>query len=309
MNGLQVQILTGEDAGKTVLLTDAPVSFGRNVDNALVVDLPEMSRQHGRFEWDAQDDRWYLVNLSDNGTRLDRRLVRAKPRAMAEEHVVTVGETEVFRVTVAGAPANAPPPPVEPEDDPAAASREDKPRTKLWVGLGVYVLLMLLAIIIFSIVQQEDDPGVQTEGIRPVTADQIDDAIRQPLDPIDSGDRGFQEAVEQARRLFAAAPEQLAGSRELPIVYRQYRQALAHSQRSYFLNEADERRWRQVQDLMVQELTRQNDRAYQLLQSQAYPQAVRAYEQLLDYYDEPDELFQEWLRQRAVAQAALDELD
>jgi len=93
---LQVEFLTGPNAGRKLMLRDACVTFGRSAERTLPIDLPFVSRQHGEFTFDR--GQWLLVNHSNNGTLLNGQPVTHKPRPIKGPSTVTIGEDDVFRV-------------------------------------------------------------------------------------------------------------------------------------------------------------------------------------------------------------------
>jgi hypothetical protein len=70
--------VSGAQAGKQFPLTDAPCSFGRNPDNAIVVASARASRRHAEIRregetlfstiWGAQTARWSTVNALPHRT-------------------------------------------------------------------------------------------------------------------------------------------------------------------------------------------------------------------------------------------------
>ncbi len=62
-------ITAGPTAGEIVRINRSPAPFGRDADNALVIDMPTVSRVHGELR--LEDDRWVIANLSANGTVLE----------------------------------------------------------------------------------------------------------------------------------------------------------------------------------------------------------------------------------------------
>ena len=70
--------VSGAQAGKQFPLTDAPCSFGRNPDNAIVVASARASRRHAEirreggdfilYDLGAQTARWSTVNASPHRT-------------------------------------------------------------------------------------------------------------------------------------------------------------------------------------------------------------------------------------------------
>ncbi len=152
---LQIHITAGSRNGQRLLATSAPLSFGREVDNPLVIDLPQVSRKHGELV-PQPDGAWVLVNHSPNGTLLGGKKVTTKPRVITGEMDVQVGGLTIFRVvaTPVGTPA---------EPLPAAPSSGEAKKSgiKLWAGIvvGIFSALIVAMIVVDAAKDKQDAPA------------------------------------------------------------------------------------------------------------------------------------------------------
>lgn len=201
MNPLQIHILAGAQAGARLQLNQSPVTFGRSADCTLILDLPVASRLHGELQVD-EEGQWILVNHSSNGTRVGRKKATKKPIALADGVTITIGDTEVFRVHLT--PPSAEPQGVAAEAEDDYAEQPDQPapgagakgRSKLWIGLGVWFGICILAMVFFATFGggEDNNNGTTNAGFykpgRGIEAANADEA-----------------GVIGIRRLLAAAPE------------------------------------------------------------------------------------------------------
>ncbi|HEU0042527.1 MAG TPA: FHA domain-containing protein [Jiangellaceae bacterium] len=72
-------LIEGPDAGRSVTLSGAPVSFGRGADCTIPLADEYVSTQHARLRF--HEDQWYVEDLgSTNGTYIgNQRLTRSTP--------------------------------------------------------------------------------------------------------------------------------------------------------------------------------------------------------------------------------------
>jgi pSer/pThr/pTyr-binding forkhead associated (FHA) protein len=200
VNPLQIHILAGPQAGARLQLNQSPVTFGRSGDCTLILDLPVVSRLHGELQADEQGH-WVLVNHSSNGTRVGRKKATKKPIPLADDMVITIGDTEVFRVHLTPVSAEeqaekaAEQTPDQP-DQPAPGARKTD-RSKLWIGLGVWFALCILAMIFFATLGGGDDDN----GSGPASA-----GFYYPGKEIEDME-GDPAGITAIRRLLAAPPE------------------------------------------------------------------------------------------------------
>jgi hypothetical protein len=285
---IQLQIRAGNSTGKRLLFQESPITFGRDGDNHLVVDLPTVSRHHGELQCDA--DRWFLVNLSANGTQLGKNRVTGKRRELSDGQVVSIGDQAVFEISLG--PAVSGSAEVEPGAQPGAGTDGQgaevsgnalSGRAKLWIGIGVYLLVMLGGVIFFSTLDR-DGQGDGLQGLGRLTIAHIRDDLASSLD----------RRVPDARQLKANlddAVEQLAleGS-EPDALYRAhqaYQRAASFLGQSDFANPLHQRQSLEVEQRLAEQIMHRYQRALDLGQSGQMHEASDAYAGLLAFYPAP----------------------
>jgi len=83
-----LHVLDGPDAGRR-LPCDAPLHLGRARDRALVVADARVSRRHARVF--PAEDGVHLLDLSEDGTRVNGALVHGREVRLAAGDVITLG--------------------------------------------------------------------------------------------------------------------------------------------------------------------------------------------------------------------------
>ena len=238
MSTLQIHILAGPQTGARLQLNQSPVTFGRSADCTLILDLPVVSRLHGELQLD-EEGQWVLVNHSSNGTRVGRKKATKKPVPLSEGAAITIGDTEVFRVHFESAPADTTAEQNDSDEQPIAQHAPGaglKGRSKLWIGLGIWFAICILAMVFFATLGGGDKnnssasagfyyPGKEIEDKQGDEAGIL--AIRRLLSepPVyqDPNASRYSSHLDRANR----AADQ--GSTDLYEAYRQYQLAISFS--------------------------------------------------------------------------------
>lgn len=302
---IQVHILAGRGAGKRVLVSDPSITFGRSANCSIIVDLPHVSREHAALKFEDGD--WWLVNYSPNGTQLGRKNVRNKPLRVTagEVSVIAIGGEAICEVTpqVVAQPTDA-----EDAEGAGAAAGATGPgmtrRAKLWVGIGIYLLVMLGLAIFFSTLRSSDE-NQSVANVEAMSQQSIRDEIREPLParpPEPARMREYLDIADQELALEASEPDALFRANEA------YRLAAAYAGDDGFTDPLHERQAFIVEDRLVAEVTAQYERAFNLLQARQYGPAADAYRKLLAIYpaDSDSELRRHIERQLAQAKAGME---
>jgi len=145
----------GPEKGQTFRLVPGTTTIGRDPACEVALSEPAISRQHCRIE--RRGDEWVLKNLSDNGTRLNRKLV--DEAVLSDGDDIRIGAKTRLRFvveTVAVSPTGRPqfrPRTAEEEPEEAApgaeAEAEEPPslfrrRKGLFIGLAIYLAVLVL---------------------------------------------------------------------------------------------------------------------------------------------------------------------
>jgi len=170
----------GPEKGETFRLAPEVTLIGRDPSCDIQLSESAISRRHCRI--DHLEDQWVLRNLSSNGTRIKRRQIQehvlsdgdeirlgAATRLLfvLEEQLAPTGARPQFRPRAAGGEPELPPEEEEEgesPDDEAAPSLFQR-RRGLFIGLGTYLLVLLVGAILASIYLKGDGGAGHDSGI------------------------------------------------------------------------------------------------------------------------------------------------
>jgi hypothetical protein len=310
LNHLELSVVAGGTAGQRVRIEKAPAGFGRDPSNALVIDLPTISRFHGRFDY--IDDRWVLINESANSVSVNGKLAGKKPRPMFHGDRIQIGGMDIM--TIAMRAANEASPDREADEvedeDLAAGPPKVSPRAKLWLGiLGFWIVIFALAFIFFGGDQTRDNEG---SAIPRLTDEQIASSIRAPLEKREPSPRNAVEWLERAELAYqtiAADPSNVFDA------YQAYRTALSYAIGAGFNDSRDDWggldqftrsnaqiKFSELQDRLIEQVQQRYKDAWGMLQARRYDSAQNAFKRVMDFYHDTDSLiYQNALRQRDAA--------
>jgi pSer/pThr/pTyr-binding forkhead associated (FHA) protein len=295
---MHIAIMAGPDAGKRVVLTQSPITFGRAAGNTIVLDLPHISREHGELRY--ADGRWMLVNHSANGTKLGGKLVTARPREIDGEQVVAIGDDAVLQLSPQR--EEAPPANTGPAKTEVGAKHGTllSGRRRLWMGIGVFWVLCIGLILFFGTLkswkaEQGNSPAAE------LSAEQIGEEIRAPLSkkPVDA--RRVAEYLRDASESFAMVE---TGPGALFRTYDAYRHALSYTGGATFEDPLDQRRFEVVQQQLIEQVLQEYRAGYNLLRSGHYEAAADVFRRLSERYPAGSEsmVFNHIQKQWATAQ-------
>lgn len=266
----------------------SPITFGRDVANDVMLPAKHASRRHGELRFES--GQWWLVNQSPNGTMVNGRQVTRQPRALTDRDVVSIGDQPVFEVRLDSQPAAA-----LAGDAPSPAAAPAKRRTKLWIGMGAYLLAMLALILVLGTLSNRQQAALQAPEL---TDQQIADDIRRPSPAVITNERQAIEHLQLAREGFSAH-----GAADLLYrTYTHYRQSLAYSGKTVFDEGLDQRQYLEVEDRLIREVTERYRQAYQKLRSGQYREAEESLRDLQQFYNDPSSaVFRNVQQQREIA--------
>ena len=307
MIALQVEYLTGPNAGRKLLLRDTTVTFGRSSERTLPLDLQFASREHGEFNF--ANGQWQLTNLSNNGTRLNGKNVTTKPRPIKGTCTITIGGDDVFRVTpiadeadiTTADDAKTATPDNADETEQAASANNSK--AKLWIGIGVFWLITFGFIAFATLNSGGSSDASATAGLpAPITAERIQQIIARPIDKAIPDERQADQALAQAREFYALIdrrPDALFRS------YDSYRLALSYTPGDSFPDAKDQRQFYVLQKRLTEAVTTQYQSASALLLSKQYNAADEAFKDLREAYpDTNSPIFTDAMKREAAARNA-----
>lgn len=309
MISLEVAITAGSNDGQRVRVNQSPAAFGRDPSNPLVIDLPVVSRVHGEFRF--ENDRWVLANHSPNGTRLARKAVTTKPRAIKDGDQVVIGDTAVMQLALRDSPEFHGEESFGAHDSAPTPKRSSlSPRAKLWLGIvGFWTIVFAIAFIFLGL----DEPSDSTSRRLPsLTADQIDREIRSTPDKQAPSQTNAIRYLEEAERYYQSLN---VDPSNVFRAYYAYRQALSFSSSDYFTDGKDDwgglpaaelalaqKHYLDMQDRLVPEVQDRYKTARDLLKAKRYRDAQRQFKDLMDYFeDSQSEIFKNTVKQRDVA--------
>ncbi len=136
----------GPQPGQTFPLDKDSLTLGRDPGNDIVINDPQVSRQHARIT--RQGGLMVIEDLgSTNGTFVNGMRLTG-PHTLVSGDVIGLGDAVTLTYhgasvavtrTIVGQPAAAPPPP---SYAPPPPIEEEKSKTGLWVGCGCLVLIL-----------------------------------------------------------------------------------------------------------------------------------------------------------------------
>jgi predicted component of type VI protein secretion system len=285
---MQLHILAGPQQGQRLRLAQTRITFGRAADNTLVLDQSFVSRYHGSLEY--EDDQWWLINHSPNGTRLGKKKVTKKPRLVRDQAVVTIGEQPLFQVLLHGQPTDAAATATAPSASPEASasdtagdeSTEGSSRAKLWIGIGVYLAAMLALFITLATLTSGDAQA--TANLQTLSRQQVAKEIRS-LGP-SPGDRApsARQANQYLQQATANYNMRQAQADALYRAHLNYQRAQAYSPAGRLSDGAEQARALQVEKMLIEQTQQQYRRALTFYRDQRYDRAIEAFRELKRQY-------------------------
>lgn len=279
---LVIQWLSGPAQGRKVTITQPVVTFGREADNTLVIAQAFVSRRHGEIR--QLDGRWVLVNQSPQGTRVGRKLVKDQPQPLVDGDVVRIGDVELFAVSLSDAPADrtnsaAASVTISEKDAQAGASKASlSRRTKLWVGLIVWWVLMLGGFVFFMTL--DDKPVTQLEeGASNLSNQQIEEVLLKPLAAQPPSAVDYRRHIEEGRALAGSLQ---ASRTNLYKAYREFQSALAAAEHRRFEDDLDQLTYESLQKQLVEMTQDRYQQAYARLRAGQYSTAATEFSRLAD---------------------------
>lgn len=287
------------------MLEQPTITLGRDPGNDVAIDAPYVSRRHAELR--LVDGRWHLVNHSLNGTRLDRRRVQDEAVAVDGPATLSIGDEPVMQLTPQLAPAKA----GAGEDEAAGSSAPAAApgagmsrRAKLWLGIGVYFVIML-GVLAFLFTLSEGEAGERAAAAPELTRGQIRELLHRELAPRPAEERRARAELHAARELFNRRDVEVDARYRALEAYRLARAYMPDGE----LSEIDRRRQRLLEQELADQITERYERAYSLMRSRQPEAALRAFRELQRLYPAGanDPLLENIDRHAAAARRAVEE--
>jgi len=285
MKPITIQMLHGANAGRARAFEQPHITFGRDPQNDVVVEVPLASRRHGELVFDADTEKWQVVNNSANGTTVNGKKVGKKPVTLKSGDTLGVGGEKMFDVAIAEpAPATtaaAPQPTAQqttPSDQPTSGNKN-----KLWVGLGIYFFVMVIVLFAaFQFVDRSDGRGAG--AVPELTADQIAAEITEPIErPYNM--REASVALETARQRYELVERDASALFE---AYRNFKLAYAYSDGELFSDGLVFREYKKCEQDLIDMVTQTYSLGYAQLRSKQWAEAEQTLRKLLRVYPDND---------------------
>jgi len=285
LSSVQIRILTGPNQGARLRVGKDHATFGRAPECDITIDQPFVSREHGRLALTPKG--WVLENLSPNGTVVAGKTVTRKPRAIADGQIVCIGAEQAFEIISLAVPADAPAP-AEPDAQPAEQKKKLSGRSKLWIGLGAYAMVMMLLFVFLSLFGGGDNNRRSATNLPQLSTADVEQRVKAeirrtlPKRPPDSLKvREHSEAALEHYHLRTTDPT----ARYRALV--EYRLALAYTRGDKLEDPEHDTRYIEVQEELVEDITRRYSRAYNLLRNNEPERADSAFRELSRIYADP----------------------
>jgi signal recognition particle subunit SEC65 len=212
-----LECLAGPEKGKTLRVAPGTTTLGRDPACDIVLSETAISRQHCRIERRAEQ--WYLRNLSTNGTLLNKK--PADDVLLADGDEIRIGAKTRLRFVVesvslsstgrpqfrrrTGAPEEGDAEGADLEESQEAKPSLFKRRKGLFIGLGIYVGLMVVVAAVVGYYKYIG-PDKASGGEVPILG--LEDAVRP-----EPGARPMRIVREDASGVYV---EDMTGSRLIP---------------------------------------------------------------------------------------------
>lgn len=301
---IELHILAGSHAGRRLVLERPTITFGRDAGNDVVIDAPFVSRRHAELRF--AEGRWHLVNHSPNGTRLNRRRVQDEPASIDEPATLSVGDEPVMQL----APQHAPAPAAVGQEESAAGGASGAApgagmsrRAKLWLGIGVYIVVML-GVLAFLFTLTEGEAGGGAAPPPELRRGEIRELLHRELEPRSADERRARRELHAARELFNRREAEVDARYRALEAYRLARAYMPEGE----LPEIDRRRQRLLEEELAERITERYERAYSLMRSRQPEAALRAFRELQRLYPAGanDPLLENIDRHAAVARRSVE---
>lgn len=276
MKPITIRMLTGVNAGRARTFEQAHLTFGRDANNDIVVEVPLASRRHGELVC-GDDDVWYVVNQSANGSTLNGKKLK-KQTALKTGDVIGVGGEKMFDVEIIEPqPTAGEPAPVQKPTEPEKPKMSGK--NKLYIGIGIYFFAMM--IVLFAATQLIDRDGRGGSGKVPeLSEEQIAaEIVAEREKPYNM--REANKALELARQRNQLADREVGALYE---AHKNFKLAHAYSNGELFADGMVFREFKKAETDLIEQVTKTYALGYAQLRSKQWDEAEATLRKLLQIY-------------------------
>lgn len=311
---IQIERLSGPEAGRAT--THSPgerVTFGRAADNTMRLAGRHVSRYHGELIW--QGDQWLLLCHSANGLTVGKRHVAGgQTFSLTRGETVSVEGEPLFAFELIGGDATGQGPMTTnsfasntgtfaaaadptgagasttaavggPSPEPATgAGGAMSRRGKVWVGIGAYMLIVIVGFIALSGLSAQRQAEAAMPGQLPDA--RIAREIRAPIERLPN-ERESARHLALAQRWYARSESSPDG---LFLTHYHYKLARAYAgleRGETFDDGLDQLRYQEVEQRLTARMQRDYREAFALAHNREWQAAERALRSLLLSYTPP----------------------
>jgi len=275
----ELEFIEGPQAGQSVRLSRPCTTIGRSKASDVVLEDAFASRTHAKIL--ADEGGFVLVNLSRNGTRVNKK--RVKERRLRDGDVISMGAATKIRYVVRASPS-AVISHVSSEDEPLAGGLlgEDEPaqvptvihtrrsllrRPKVLIGLGLYLAGIAALAVWLSFRSGGGVPSRPQTLTRSQIAELLDQRLDRPFD--------VQRARQELARARDLAVVAVSDATKLYPALAAYQRARAYSQRE--LAPEDRRQYEQLRQLLADKIYEYYLQGRQRTETKRYRDAQRQF--------------------------------
>lgn len=280
---LIAQYVSGPAAGRRLSFERSPVVIGRDPSCDIVLPQDFASRQHAELRW--ENGAWVLENKSPNGAVVNGRKITRRPIILRGQDTLTIAGQTVLRLMSQAVADQT----LEGVGDAGAEVASLSPpqprftgRTKLMIGIGVWWLLMMVAVVFFMTIKPDRQNGAGGMP-QPLSANDIRQILSGDIKMVTPNPRVAQERLTEATGLFNRLDSLRPGA--LAECYINYREAEAYLGAP--LEGADKLRLLEVEERLMTLLTTRYAEAMNMLNAKQWREAETALRKLQEHYPHP----------------------
>jgi len=286
MSRIALTIQAGPNTGQRLVFQQSPITFGRQSDRDIVIDLAAVSREHGEIR--KQDEHWLVINQSPNGTKVGRKKVGSKGKFLNDGHAIYVGGLKLIHVDLLPVDSGGLEEPQDHVDEErnaeaaVATSSIMKGRGRVFMGIGIFWAFLLGLVIFLTMTSPGDNDD---ENLTRLTEQEIRAVVEAPLDRQSSDERRMNHSLGEAQRYFALSKTQ---PQALYEAYVHYRLAQSYAPEGKLADPIDQVRAREVSNQLADRVVELYETAIQNQRSGRYADAEKSWRELVDLFEDTE---------------------